>query len=479
MVVDFLNQSVKRYGSFVLLFVAIIFSLRLGSYIFSTPFAVLALMIHQCIERRGVEAGRWSEPSHRQTLLMGMVLAVFFLQHAWLTESMVRLNGGLGFDGVSYRAIYDLMKIGETEFSLGAPFNLRVGQPWLAGFFPFEPRNAFMATHAIFWLGAVYFFIKTCLAINIRSHGLIMLALVWVGSHWISVPRATTAYSFTVDSSLLFFSSVISYLIVTMRVGLYLLLTCAVGVIFKETVLLWVLCLTVGYIVATKNGRRLKNKNVYHLCGILAVSVCAQLWVGGLFPVDGGGKIEVMLLWWNERLADPAAILRYVAAGLNALGPFILLGAIKSFFPLPNSDIFEGFTSRWLLLATILYVMICYVAGSDMTKFIFLSFPFFLPAIISAGAENRGNFEESRTFWALWAMILGCLVFAHIGQPIQTPEPGREVPNQDYSGPYAWMMEYAHLAWVAITLIWSTVVLAIGAGVWCKFCSKRAVGKVD
>lgn len=476
---NFRRQWVDRYGSFVLLFALIVFSLRLGHYFFSTPFAVLALMGHQWIERRGVETGRWSEPSHRQTLLMGMVLAIFFLQHAWLTESMVKLNGGLGFDGVNYGSLYELMKIGETQLPLGAPFNLRVGQPWLAGVLPLEPRRAFIATHAIFWLGAVYFFMKTCLAIHARSHGLIMLALVWVGAHWISVPRATTAYSFTVDSSLLFFSSVISYLIVTKRVGFYLLLTCAVGVVFKETVLLWVLCLTVGYLMVTENSQILKNKTVYHLCGILAVSVCAQLWVGGLFPVDGGGKIEVILMWWNERSADPAAILRYVAAALNALGPFILLGIIKIFFSRSKSYISEEFTSRWLLLATVLYVMICYVAGSDMTKFIFLSFPFLLPVIISEGTNSREKFEESRTFWVLWALILGCLVFAHIGQPIQTPEPGRETPNQDYAGPYAWMMEYAHLAWVAITLIWSAVVLAVGAGVWCKFHGKQAAGKVD
>jgi hypothetical protein len=158
-------------------------------------------------------------------------------------------------------------------------------------------------------------------------------------------------------------------------------------------------------------------------------------------PLTHGSEWKTMRHWALMRLWAPMSLYRYAAAAFSAYGGFALLRAATIGRPrrTPRS---------WALLfakgLSMLYLGVCFVAGSDLTRFALLAFPFAMPALLTA-------LEDLSLDFVVLGLLLG-LPAAHAFTPI--PAPMRSLPAQDLMGLYSWLMEYAHPAIVWSWIVW-------------------------
>lgn len=396
------------------------------------------------------------EPGPDETIAAAMALAVIALVLGWKTQPAVTLNEGMGFDGISYKAMYELFSTGETGLRLIAPYHQRVGLPYLASLLPQPPRLAFLTLHAMFWVVTSYFFVRTCKVRMKGSHHLVLLALVWLNVHWISIPRGAVSYAFVVDDALLCFLAVMAFLCLQDRLDWRLPLVIAVGTLFKETFLLWAACLICAMYVQRALGTTWRRGEAFQLGLGLAAAVVVNQFCQAIFPQVQAETLATVLAWLTARATDASSLMRLMSAALTALGPFLIMATVLN---IGGRPVRQSQRAAWLVAAISLYIGVSFVSGSDLTKFVFQSAPVLLPVVLARMEEEA----DARCFWLLLCLLVACLPFAHVGEAIASPIRGREVPRDDYDGPYAWMMEYAHMSLVAATLAWGAMVLLAAA----------------
>ena len=294
---------------------------------------------------------------------------------------------------------------------------------------------------------------RTCFGLSAAS---IQFAVLWLQILWLSIPRGTVSYTFTVDSAALFFIQAWVFLLVSGR-WRWLLPACAfIGTLFKETILLLVVLSSLallGVWLAPRLKRSLPKDIVVLPSGTfvaIAVALVAAgvaKWVASSVlphaqPIHGS-EWETMWRWLLRRMQDPLEVLRYLTAAFSAYGGFALLAVAHPRKPWLSTN---RWTSNFAATLCVLYLAVCFVAGSDLTKFAFMAFPFALPILLV-------RFDEGSQGLALLALLLG-LPAAHPFTPIQSPLAGHEFPSQDLQGTYSWMMEYAHPAIVGSWTAW-------------------------
>lgn len=388
------------------------------------------------------------------TVWVALYIAALTLLTSWLSQPPVTLNGGLGWDGIHYASLYERFLQGTSNFPLHAPFHQRLGLPYLASLLPLASRSSFYLLHSLFWLSSIWLFVMICRERFKLSNALTIIGVIWLQIHWISVPRGAASYSYIVDSAAIFFMTALSYLFVTHRVGMPFILLAAIGVFFKETILLWCICLAFGTLYMEHNQ---KQKDMLLAIGLAIIaSAGINLFCKSIFVPQGGlGPIETIGLWTKIRALNPGAYSSYLAATFNALGGFLvimLLLSIRYF----NETIGNRYY-RPALAAAGLYLSVCFFSGSDLTKFAFMSFPLVLPIILSFASNHV---DRTKHWWTILIIALS-LPVAHVIDPILSPFKGRELPNLDANGPYSWMMEYAHPFLVAFWLIWFVIIYLV------------------
>jgi len=339
--------------------------------------------------------------------------------------------------------------------------------PYLAAKIPLPPREAFFLLHCLFWLGTMAFFVLICRRLARAPNFLTLLAVLWLQIHWLGIPRAAAQYTYIVESASLFFMTALTYLVFARKHGLLIVSFALVGAVFKESIVLWCLCLTFGVAL---DGLRRKIFDKGALAWLLAACVGAFAVSTACKTVflmaDKSSAVGTLTMWANTRLLDPFAFLRYESASFNALGGFVVLliaflGKVErsDFFPLP---------AVWGALAA--YLAICFFSGSDLTRFAFESFSISLPAVLYLAKDRLERLPSGFVF----AIILLSLPVSHLFGLELSPALGHELPNQEATGPYSWMMEYAHRVLVVGWLAWFCVI-AICATKYCqrKFAPSR------
>jgi hypothetical protein len=412
----------------------------------------IALSVRRTVSRRHEEKGLTS------VWVPCLLMTAGSLSWAWLSQPAGTLNDGLAWDGRHYAALYSYFATGTfapivPEF----PYSQRIGLPFLAAHLPWAPRESFLVLHAVFWSATMVVFAICCRLCFGLSAASIYFGVLWLQILWLSIPRATVNYSFSVDSAALFFMQAWIFLLLWGRWRWLLPLCAFVGVLFKETVLLLVLLSVVVVIIGWLTARSKRAPTATpspHLSRTLALlAVCvlagsaARAVASGLLPLPAPlrGQWDIMLGWLALRVWDPLQIVRYLAAGFAAYGGFALLWIATIGKPRVTER-------RWTLtFATVLcplYFAVCFIAGSDLTKFAFMAFPFALPILL------RGLDEVSPDL-AVLALLLG-LPAAHVLTSIIPELPGQALPSggQNLQGIYSWMMEYAHPAIVGSWMAW-------------------------
>jgi len=385
-------------------------------------------------------------------------MALGALTWSWTSQPATTINHGFGWDGQHYAAIHSYFSSGVYRpIAPAFPYLQRVGLPFLAAHISLPPRESFFLLHAIFWCSTMVLFAICCRVYVGLTATSIYFGVLWLQILWASIPRSAASYSFTVDSAALFFMQTWILLLMSQRWYWFLPVCAFVGVLFKETVLLLVLLsfvVLLGMFAISRFKRAIPtgfpNFRTPLLPAVTLAVVAASIGkrlASHVLPGNliRGSELMTMLGWLDFRIIqDPFQILRYLAAAFSAYGGFALLRVAT----LGKPRIHEH--SWRLTFATALcplYFAICFVAGSDLTKFALMAFPFALPILLA-------ELEEVSAEFALLALLLG-LPAAHALTPI--PSAIHDLPSvnlQDLQGLYSWMMEYAHRAVVGSWLAW-------------------------
>jgi hypothetical protein len=402
-------------------------------------------------------ARRDADTTFIRVCLSALAIALGGLAVAWLTEPLGTLNDGMGWDGRHYAAMYSYFSTGTyAPISPEFPYTQRVALPFLAAHLPFSARASFLLLHGAFWCVTMVLF-AACgrSAFGIRRSS-ILFGVLWLQVLWVSIPRAVAVYSFAVDSAALCFVQAWILLLVSRRACWLLPLCAFVGVLFKETMLL-VVGLSVVSLLALWRLPRFRSLLPPELASFRSSAV-ASVFLAVLAAVGGqwiashtlpaghrihGSEIHTLYVWLLMRVNDPIQVLRYAAAGFAVYGGFAALqAAIVGKPAAADSDWTLPFTA--ILCA--LYLGVSFLAGTDLTRFAYMAFPFAMPLLLSA-------LDDVPRDYGVLAVLLG-LPAAHAFTPVAPVLAGHDLPSLDLDGLYSWAMEYAHPALVGAWIAW-------------------------
>lgn len=287
------------------------------------------------------------------------------------------------FDGNDYRDLYNYISKNNSD-SLTHPFSQRILVPFLATIIGSESVLLdFQIINLVFALLSIWITFKLWRLMGFELKWFIA-GFIWLIFHWTGLIRLNAFDPITVDVPLYFFQALFLWLILK-RKFIHLLWLAPLATIQKES---FIPLMMVLMVYATWYNRK-TQEGYYNLpiIGIsLIVAICSNLVVNTYFVPFESGKNSLIMLAYHakEALLNPFEIIRWLAAMAMAFGPALFLTFDKYRRTFRNDN-----TRNLLVLFTLVYLGFGILAGGDMTRIIFLGFPFIATWIIFELQEIR------------------------------------------------------------------------------------------
>lgn len=273
-------------------------------------------------------------------------------------------------DGKQYLKLYWYFESG-TASQLPFPFYTRPVVPFLASLIPGDdPVLAFHAINAIFMVLAL-----VCIR-NLWNYLDLKDSLQWVGFgwlllHWTGIIRYNLFDYVTVDVPLYFVQALALLLFFRRKYRWFYILT-PLAMLQKESFLAVMVGVLAMHILEARKGWFIQGK---HLLFPLIAGVFIQKLVMVLLPEQMDQRNSLLAILWHANLVleDPLRLIRWFAAFGSAFGilPFIILFKMKKQLTQEN-------TLLTLLILSLMYCAFGILAGEDMTRILFLGFPFIM-----------------------------------------------------------------------------------------------------
>lgn len=317
----------------------------------------------------------------------------FFFQH---NQPALSYDFAPQFDGNDYRSIHDYFVGNVTDYQVSFPFHSRILVPWLAAqlntgdiIADFQWVNLFFSLLSV-W---VLFELWRTLGLELRWF---IIGFGWLLLHWTGMLRLNAFDPITVDVPLFFFQALL-LLIIFKRKFAWLLLLGPIATLQKES---FVALLVVIIVYGWYHNRR-EDENFYNLkwiIGALALSIIAKYAVNYYFsPIEAGkGSVITLLYHAREAILHPFELLRWLVAAFVAFGPLLITGAFKS-----SRNRYYDNRRNVLILFSLVYFAFGILAGGDMTRIMYLGFPFIATWLMMEFKELNG-----RMLWLLVSLSL-------------------------------------------------------------------------
>lgn len=332
---------------------------------------------------------------YQQAILLFTTLGlyIFFLQ---FNETVDFENCQL-CDAKEYKKLYDYFETGEIS-QIGYPFYTRPVVPFLASLVPGD--NVTIAFHVI----NLIFILLSVLVIN-KLWDLLTIQpwLKWIGfgwllTHWTGIIRYNLFDHLTVDVPLYFVQSLALLLFFKKEFKWFYLLT-PLAILQKESFIGVVVVLLGVHIF---EQRSLWFKEGRHLLYALSFGIFIQIAILKILPNQDHEwhPLLTLLLVAKMTLDDPTRIIRWFAAFGSAFGviPFLIAFKAKS---IKRQD-----TKVLTLLAlSVMYCAFGLLAGEDMTRILFLGFPFIMTLSLL--------FFQNESKWVMVSALLLSAVSLH------------------------------------------------------------------
>lgn len=273
-------------------------------------------------------------------------------------------------DAREYNKLYNYFETGESS-QISYPFYTRPAVPFLASSLP--GNNVTLAFHIINFI----FILLSVLTIN-KLWSILKLKpwLKWIGfgwllTHWSGLIRYNLFDHITVDVPLYFVQPLALILYYRKNFKWFYFLA-PLAILQKESFLAIVLILLFLHIWNEKSSWFKEGKHL--ICSIL-IALIVQKGVLSILPDQLDQRSSLMAILYHGRwaLEDPSRFIRWFAAFGGAFGvfPFIVAFEVKS-ISFNDSKIIP------LLVLSSMYMAFGLLAGEDMTRILFLGFPFII-----------------------------------------------------------------------------------------------------
>ena len=368
-------------------------------------------------------------------IFLGLTLGAFFFYQQ--NQPALSYDFAPAFDGNDYRNIYDYFKGYREEFQVPHPFHQRILVPFLASLIgsdiipTFQWVNMFFSLLAV----AVLFLLWRDLGFELKWF---WAGFVWLIFHWTGMIRLNAFDPITVDLPTYAFQALFLWLVLK-RKFIHLLWLAPLATLQKESFVALPILL---FFYAAWHEHKTKE-GFYHIPLIVAaivLGVVAQSIVNFNFPLADEGKGAFITLAYHakEAILHPFELVRWLAAMSMAFGPAFWLAINHN----RKTNRYDN-TRNLLLMYSGLYLAFGILAGGDMTRIIFLGFPFIATWIIYELQEiNRSK---------LILLGLLSLPISFIWQSI--PDPAWQWEAWE-----SWYPEFA--SWQTVLIVLAYVILA-------------------
>ncbi len=348
------------------------------------------------------------------------------------------------FDGNDYEGIYDFFNGNSSQYHVSAPFHSRIFVPYLASLVGSERIiEDFTTINLIFVLlsVAMLFLLWRDLGFDLKWF---VFGLFWLLFHWTGIVRLNIFDPITVDVPLYLFQALFLWLILKRRF-MWLLLLGPVATAQKESFIALLFVLTIyGWY-----HNRKQQDGYYELKWIISAFMLSLLtkWVLNFYfpPIEAGrGAIITILFHMRELVYHPFQLVRWMAAFFMAFGPMLIAATLA----LGRKRHYDN-RRNLLVLFSLVYAFFGIFAGGDMTRIIYLGFPFIMTLIAFALKEL-----ETKLFWTL-ALLSVPLMFLTKNIPDPAFEWESWTSWYPEFAPLQFVLIYTGYALVSIAIIWS------------------------
>jgi len=374
-----------------------------------------------------------------------VVLGLILVTSAWYfcTQDQVYVADGKGWDGVTYHKMYLHYKGAPSEALYDAPFNKRIGLPWLAAQLPMDATLAFRSINLLSGLAACLF-LYFALRPRVRS-GVVVACLLPMVFFIYSPIRYPNFYPFTADPPAMMLCA-LAALLFSRKYFVAAGVALVASAFFREPGIYFALAL--GLALALNNRR---HRPAAALICFIALAGAVVI---TLLQLPGGQYSQLLTVMSNlkHKILHPLGLLRGAACILMTLAPFLICKARTMRSPHEDNDEIHTIGRGFLLLC----LAMAFLGGSDTTRIFFIGYPLFV--LMLAGWVSRAD--------AL-TIVLSSSAGLFANRFWQTiPQPSATWPNHDVSGLFAVTPDYAHpgvaAAFAAYWVAWWFVIAGPG-----------------
>lgn len=377
----------------------------------------------------------------RSTLKFFGVLFLLLIVSVWYfrKQDQIKVADGKGYDGVTYHKMYLHFKGVASEATYEAPFNKRIGLPWLAAQLPCDATQSFRLINL--FSGLVACLLLYC-ALHPRFSGRVVLACLLPMAFFIFSPiRFPNFYPFTVDPPAMMLCS-LAALLFTKKHFIAAGVALVASAFFRESGIYFALAL--GLAIAFNDKRHRPAAAIICLIALVGAVATTMLHL----PGTDYSQFRTVMGAVKHKVLAPLELLRAAVCILMTLAPFLICRARDNRGAQGEVDD-QNMIGRCFLLTC---MAMSIVGGGDTTRLFFIGYPLFVIMLAD---------------WVSRADVLTITLASSAGMIANRfremiPQPIAILPNQDGSGLFAFTPDYAHPGIVAaFTCYWAAWWLVI------------------
>lgn len=300
------------------------------------------------------------------------------------------------FDGNDYRAMHDYFVGNLSKYEVPFPFHSRILIPWLAAQLDTgNIINDFQWINLTFSLLSVFVLFQLWRTLGFELKWF-FIGFGWLLFHWTGMIRLNAFDPITVDVPTFFFQALFIWLIFK-RKFIWLLLLGPIATLQKESFIAILVVLTAYGLYHNKK----EDDGFFDMkwiVGGLILSLLAKTIVNYYFsPLEAGkGSVITLLYHAREALLNPFELVRWFVAAFVAFGPLLMAGVFRAV-----KNRYYDNRRNLLMLFSGLYLAFGILAGGDMTRIIYLGFPFIMTWMMYEFRELN-----TKTLWILICLSL-------------------------------------------------------------------------
>lgn len=309
------------------------------------------------------------------------IMSLLSLWYTYQTQPSVNYAQCKLCDGKQYLAAYQYFGGQKPAYQVRFPFHSRVVVPWVAA--RLEPNQVSRAFAVIHWLGV---FLTVCMLLfGWQSLGLPWhlqcVGIGWLLFHWIGIVRFNVYDPVTVDVPLYVFHSLLLLLLIYPRWLWCVLFITPVAVAQKESWLAVMLVLALYELIVQRFfSAQASYSRLWLFAGAVFAGIITKVLLNQWFaPFGGQGKnsIITVLFFVRETLQTPLDLVRWIVAMFMGFGGWWLLAWQNTGKPHKKLTILPS-----LIVLVVLHLLLGILAGRDMTRIMFLGYPFIMTLIL-------------------------------------------------------------------------------------------------